>query len=310
MDDTHRLTRLRDKFLQAEVDYENRRKYNSSVDKASNRKESEAIEKQNEKQKETLTLLVAFFKIFKIVIFRTRSIFSFALGHTAKFFSKISNFFEKIIQYYSKKKENAEFFIESKIESYEKKQNSRMENANKQSMEALTQVDAFKDEIKRLFSGVDCDFCIDDESMKVKTLKANLDFHIVLYEEIVKKITESRLIVNLCTVKISIRIKNENVKNSIDFKLKLKGHTWGTLFSKYISNSLFKKIQVYDGRLYAKHLYNPLRKIDVFTLYFEHSLLYSYVEIVDFESSQNVMAETKKSFPKKANSQKIMEVGK
>lgn len=302
MDDTHRLTRLRDKFLQAEVDYENRRKYNSSVDKASNRKESEAIEKQ----KETLTLLVAFFKIFKIVIFRTRSIFSFALGQAAKLFSTIGDFFEKIIQYYSKKKENAEFFIESKIEGYEKEQNSRIENANKQSMEALTHVDAFKDEIKRLFSGVECDFYFDDESIKVKTLKANLDFHIVLYEEIVKKITESRLIVNLDSVKINLCIKDDKVKNAIEFKLKIRGHVWSILFSKYIMKSIGKKMEVYDGKLSARHLYNPLKNIDAYTLNFEHSLLYSYVDISDFGTVQHLVNAEKKPVAGKRTFEKIL----
>ena len=55
----------------------------------------------------------------------------------------------------------------------------------------------YEKELGVLFTGVKCKFSIVEDSKKLNAIKPNLDFHQNLYEIILRKVTESRMILNI-----------------------------------------------------------------------------------------------------------------
>ncbi len=289
--------RLRDKFLQAELDYEDRESPYKMTLKDFKRLEDES---KSIKRKSLFEfhLTKRFLKLHMLYL----QTFLTALGTVfSALWTKTESFFKKIYRTYLIHRERAEFVFDTKLTELEERQKSKEKMNDVAKNEVQEFVLDYEKELQGLFSGVRCTFSMADESRKAKVIKPNLDFHQNIYDIILKKMTDSRMILNIEEINVSLKLEDELVKNTIVFKLKSKGDVWGKLFAKYIMTSLYKKIEIYDGKMSAKHEFNVTKKEDVFFLGFEHCRLLSYVESSDHIYGDRVLQNKEK----KGVSQKI-----
>lgn len=295
MSDVQTYKRLRNKFLQAELEYEDREsRYQVTLN------DLKKLDIKPIQAREHLFLLKLFLRFLNTIsksISSSLKTFAYLVKESVKKKSA------RIYMFYLAKKENVEFVIEKKVTTLEDNLKLEKEEMYANNKELLNIVAEYDKNLNLIFSGVKCSFKVSGQKVKVHEIKPNLDFHQAIHVIILKKVLDSKMILNIDEMRIDLILQNETVSESFVFKLKSKGHVWSVLFSKYIMNSLFKKIENFDGKMSAQHRFNATSGLDEFIFSYEHCRLLTYVQSEEFkiENQKNKLSTRKKSANKNMN---------
>lgn len=295
MSDVQTYKRLRNKFLQAELEYEDREsRYQVTLN------DLKKLDIKPIQEKEHFFLLKLALRFFK-TIFKSISISVKVFAGVVK--ESVKKISARIYSVYLAKKENVEFVIEKKVITLEDNLKFEKEKMYANDKELLNIVEEYEKNLNLLFSGVKCSFKVSGQKIKAHEVRPNLDFHQALHIIILKKVLDSKMILNIEEMSIDLALQNETVLESFVFKLKSKGHVWSVLFSKYIMSSLFKKIENFDGKMSARHSFNATSGLDEFTFFYEHCRLLTYVQSEEFkiENQKNKLSTGKKTVSKNVN---------
>lgn len=136
--------------------------------------------------------------------------------------------------------------------------------------EELSVTKSYESEIKRHFSEDLCSVAVVASESEYEKASASLAYASGIFEFVAKKLNESALITNIDYLTITSTIENLEVSHVLEFELKTSGQSWSSIFSKFISKEVYKKLERVGGKIDGHHMSNVTLIKDTFVFVFTY----------------------------------------
>jgi hypothetical protein len=204
----------------------------------------------------------------------TRPFFSFMskkiTSHSISFYSLLRE-----------KKEKKEILIEDFLLGVESKINSNEAKLKLDDFQNVNVFQEYENSIRKKFDDGLCNAAVNAEENEYKGAMKSLDFDKEIFDYLATRLKDSRLMANVEYMTVITTVEKLEVKHVIEFELKISGHSWSTVFSKFISSQVHQKIEWVKGKTGGHHSHNMTLMKDTFTFIFSHQRLELHDEIIE-----------------------------
>lgn len=276
---------LKNKFNSAEIAVDPDMKFRMSEDSL------KALAKERvEKQKSPFFWLNVVGRSLKILFKITKDFSSFVFSDLIKPSSKASmKWLASTYQSLKKGKEKKEIQIGEYLQEVESKINFKEAKIKIKELETTNVFQAYENKIKRSFDEGLCNVTVNADKNDFAKSSKSLAFDADIFEFVATKLRESQLVSNIDYMTVTSTVEKLEMVHMLEFELKVAGQSWASIFSKFISSEIYKKIEWAGGKIDGHHMNNVTLIRDTFVLIFSHQRL----EVI--EASQDMKRHEEKS---------------
>lgn len=208
--------------------------------------------------------------VFRVVKLACSSFYDFSLFIYQNILSVAASYlFTKsklVLKKVHERGENAEIFVDRKITSLEIIKQSLKEAKELKISNIKATIENYYSVTQSLFCNLieENDYKVPEESYE--EVERITKFQMKIMELISRKLVVSNMIANIRSINIKAQLNDQEVITLFRFEMDKKGHVWSKMFGKSIVPEINALIEVQEGKLFLKQIYNYSTKKDVFLL--------------------------------------------